>query len=193
MAKIKFNCIVIHYDEIGLKGKNRSYFEQMLIRNIKAKLNNSIASCKRETGQITLDLNPKANISKVKDILSKIPGLAYFSQFWPLPVPALDDHKVLKGGNVRAFTMVRMWVKDRVSNVNFVEMYVPTMREIEAAVPKRPYATIRQIVHRRLLHVNMRLLGCCLLVHAATHIGSGLCAMKPSTTPGKSPRTRRWL
>ena len=31
-------CILIHYHEISLKGKNRSWFERRLIRNIKRQL-----------------------------------------------------------------------------------------------------------------------------------------------------------
>ena len=32
-------CILIHYHEIALKGKNRSWFERRLIKNIKRQLN----------------------------------------------------------------------------------------------------------------------------------------------------------
>ncbi|SVE35340.1 uncharacterized protein METZ01_LOCUS488194, partial [marine metagenome] len=31
-------CILIHYHEIALKGKNRSWFERQLIKNIKHQL-----------------------------------------------------------------------------------------------------------------------------------------------------------
>ena len=31
-------CILIHYHEIALKGKNRSWFERRLIKNIKRQL-----------------------------------------------------------------------------------------------------------------------------------------------------------
>ena len=33
-------CILIHYHEISLKGKNRSWFERHLIKNIKRQLTN---------------------------------------------------------------------------------------------------------------------------------------------------------
>ena len=32
-------CILIHYHEIALKGKNRKWFESQLIKNIKLQLN----------------------------------------------------------------------------------------------------------------------------------------------------------
>ena len=33
-------CILFHYHEISLKGKNRSWFERQLIKNIKIQLKN---------------------------------------------------------------------------------------------------------------------------------------------------------
>lgn len=71
-----FDSVILHYDEIGVKGKNRSYFERLLINNIKKKLQTK--SIKREEGQITLIPKTK-NYDKIKDALSKIPGIAYFS------------------------------------------------------------------------------------------------------------------
>ncbi len=75
----KFDCVVVHYDEIFLKGNNRVYFEIMLAGNIKAKMAGLFKSLVRETAQITLELNDDANHDKVSDILSKVPGIAYFS------------------------------------------------------------------------------------------------------------------
>ena len=33
------DCILIHYHEIGLKGNNKSWFEEILLKNIRKKLN----------------------------------------------------------------------------------------------------------------------------------------------------------
>ena len=35
------DCILIHYHEIGLKGDNKSWFEKILLNNIRKKLNKS--------------------------------------------------------------------------------------------------------------------------------------------------------
>ena len=70
---------IIHYAEIGIKGKNRSYFEELLISNIKLKMDRLAESISRETGQITINLSDDADAEKAKDILSSIPGIAYFS------------------------------------------------------------------------------------------------------------------
>ena len=74
----KFDSIIVHYDEIGLKGKNRGQFERLLISNIKKKTGKLLKSVERDVGQITLQI-AKKDYSKLKDILSKIPGIAYFS------------------------------------------------------------------------------------------------------------------
>ncbi len=77
--KENFDSIVIHYDEIGLKGKNRTHFENKLIDNIKSKLKTISKRCIRESGQITITIDSKSNIEKIRDILTKIPGIAHFS------------------------------------------------------------------------------------------------------------------
>ncbi|MDP7140849.1 MAG: tRNA uracil 4-sulfurtransferase ThiI [Candidatus Woesearchaeota archaeon] len=74
-----YDYIIIHYDEIGLKGKNRGSFEELLISNIEIKLKSLMKSCFRESGHITIEIDGKANISKIKEALSQIPGIAYFS------------------------------------------------------------------------------------------------------------------
>ena len=77
-----YDCIVIHYAEIGIKGKNRKYFEELLIKNIKSKLNDFISIAKRESGQITLYLKESLTgetFSAIREQLSLTPGIAYFS------------------------------------------------------------------------------------------------------------------
>lgn len=69
-----FDSIIIHYDEIGLKGKNRKYFEDMLIRNIKKKIKKK--THQKETGLISFK---STNQEKEEEILKRIPGIAYFS------------------------------------------------------------------------------------------------------------------
>ncbi|NOX71598.1 MAG: tRNA 4-thiouridine(8) synthase ThiI [Candidatus Micrarchaeota archaeon] len=68
---------VVHYDEIGLKGGNRPHFEKMLQRNIKIKLGKLSKECRRESGQMVVEIEGDA--AKAREILSAIPGIAYFS------------------------------------------------------------------------------------------------------------------
>ncbi|HII30318.1 tRNA 4-thiouridine(8) synthase ThiI [Candidatus Woesearchaeota archaeon CG08_land_8_20_14_0_20_47_9] len=71
--------IVVHYAEIALKGSNRGWFENLLVKNIRLKLGSLIESCSREYGQIVIQIKPGADIAKIRDVLSRIPGVAYFS------------------------------------------------------------------------------------------------------------------
>src|SRR3989338_2335895 len=70
---------IIHYSEIALKNKNRSFFEGKLQKKISDKCN-SIAPCKihRLQGRLWLEFNVDADTKKVKDELQQIFGVANF-------------------------------------------------------------------------------------------------------------------
>jgi len=74
-----FDTVVVHYAEIGLKGKNRASFEKLLLKNMLSKLGSLVKSGARESGQIVLQITPGASLEKIKNVLSKVPGVAYFS------------------------------------------------------------------------------------------------------------------
>lgn len=61
--------VVIHYGEIGIKGKNRSFFENLLMNNIQKKTGKKP---RRESGQLVVE-------DCDLDVLRKIPGIAYLS------------------------------------------------------------------------------------------------------------------
>ncbi len=67
------NCIVCHYAEIGIKGKNRRFFEERLVFNIKRSLPN--ARVVRLYGRVIVF----SDSEKTEEILKKIPGIANFS------------------------------------------------------------------------------------------------------------------
>jgi len=69
--------IIIHYGEIGIKGKNRSMFENALVRNIKRMLKNEIKKVVKEHGRILVEEDADVNILAKK--LEKIPGIENFS------------------------------------------------------------------------------------------------------------------
>ncbi len=71
MLEIK-RVIVVHYGEIGIKGKNRDLFEKRLIENIKCVTEKRVY---RRYGKIIVDSDDK----RLKKVLSKIPGIEYFS------------------------------------------------------------------------------------------------------------------
>ncbi len=66
-------CIICHYSEIALKGKNRIFFEKKLVFNIKKLLTE--AKIDRLYGKIIIYSKEEGVESKLK----KIPGIEYFS------------------------------------------------------------------------------------------------------------------
>lgn len=67
--------VIIHYDEIGLKGQNRPYFERILAENINHALPDSIV--KRKYGRLVCEVS--SDRGKVIAKLSILPGISSFS------------------------------------------------------------------------------------------------------------------
>ena len=74
--------IVCHYHEIGLKGKNRKFFENKLVENIKKALPlGSFEFVQRISGRIIVKLNEKGSKKekKIKESLRKVFGIVHFA------------------------------------------------------------------------------------------------------------------
>ena len=72
--------IVVHYKELALKGKNRPWFIQLLVRNLKTALAGlHVASVRSSMGRIELALRPETPVDEVRERLSRIFGIANFS------------------------------------------------------------------------------------------------------------------
>src|SRR3989344_5851928 len=63
--------VLVHYNEIGLKGRNRAYFENSLINNIRKKI--KFNNLKKEEKRVIFDTNEDINI--LKDVF----GISHFS------------------------------------------------------------------------------------------------------------------
>jgi thiamine biosynthesis protein ThiI len=71
--------ILVRYNEIGLKGRNRKYFEKTLVKNIKRSLPKDKGIVYRvPRGRIMIDL-PVAVADDYADRLKKIPGISSYS------------------------------------------------------------------------------------------------------------------
>ncbi|MFZ5915696.1 MAG: tRNA uracil 4-sulfurtransferase ThiI [Chloroflexota bacterium] len=71
------DLIVIHYAEIGLKGKNRGYFERQLQRNVQQRL--EAASVERLSGRLLVRLTSPEGTPQALERLRTVPGIAYFA------------------------------------------------------------------------------------------------------------------
>ncbi len=71
--------LLVRYDEIGLKGGNRKFFESCLLKNIKQKLKDlDRISTRKPHGRILVDTNETLANECVKR-LQEIPGIASIS------------------------------------------------------------------------------------------------------------------
>jgi len=84
--------VVIHYGEIGLKGKNREFFERKLITTINTTLKDVTENkARRKYGRIILFLEGEEE--KIKERLKHICGIKYFSfaQIVPLDMERIKE------------------------------------------------------------------------------------------------------
>ena len=73
-------AIVVHYKELALKGRNRPWFIQMLVRNLKAALaGTGVTAVRSLMGRIEIELASPAAWSDVRERLHYVFGLANFS------------------------------------------------------------------------------------------------------------------
>ena len=71
----------VHYAEVGLKGKNRVFFEKRLVNNIKLSLRGTgYAEVERLHDRILVHLGQKSDIPEVKRRLQQVMGIAYFQR-----------------------------------------------------------------------------------------------------------------
>ena len=73
--------ILIHYHEIGLKGKNRGTFERRLMTNINRALKGvPCGKVQRLSGRMMLALTPESPVGVIRERLSTVFGIANFSE-----------------------------------------------------------------------------------------------------------------
>ena len=75
-----------HYHEIALKGKNRPFFEKVLLRNIQKALRGlSHAGVRRRFGRLQVCLNPDSPVAEIEARLGRIFGIISYSKAWACP------------------------------------------------------------------------------------------------------------
>jgi len=89
------DCVILHYNEIGLKGKNRPYFIQRLVRRIEqAARPHRPGQLQKLSGRLLLEIDENTDWDGLRDALSYVFGLAYFARAQKFP---LDLDTVAEG------------------------------------------------------------------------------------------------
>jgi len=74
------NSIVVHYKELGLKGKNRPWFVRLLVRNIRTSLVGlHVPAVRSVMGRIEIDLGTQGDLEAIQERLRHVFGIDYFS------------------------------------------------------------------------------------------------------------------
>ena len=93
------HCIVVHYHEIALKGKNRPMFVRRLGDNLRAATAGlGIKEVRRLTGRLVLMLKPTAAIEEICQQVANVPGVANFAVGYRTPLQL----EILKGAILEA-------------------------------------------------------------------------------------------
>jgi thiamine biosynthesis protein ThiI len=80
------NSIVVHYNELALKGRNRPWFVQMLVRNIKTAIAGLRVPVVRSVmGRIEIEIGP-ASWEDVRERLKTVFGIQYYSYAGTAPL-----------------------------------------------------------------------------------------------------------
>ncbi len=94
----RMSKVVVHYDEIALKGKKRKFFEERLVANLNDSLKNDgiPMRARKSWGRIFIepledDVNTSSHEAHLRDRLRLIPGISNFG--FALSVP--KDHEAL--------------------------------------------------------------------------------------------------
>ena len=81
------NSIVVHYQELALKGKNRPWFLGRLVRNLRRALSDlDVRSVRALMGRIEVVLGPQASPHDVSERISRVFGVANFSYAGSTPL-----------------------------------------------------------------------------------------------------------
>jgi thiamine biosynthesis protein ThiI len=91
MDAVSERVVLIHYHEIGLKGRNRGRFEQQLLTNMARALKGlPRGAVRRLSGRIVLELAPDTDTGAIRKRLADVFGIANFSE--AVRVPNAIEH-----------------------------------------------------------------------------------------------------
>lgn len=125
--------VIVHYQELGLKGRNRPWFINTLVRTIRAALKDlGVAEVRAIMGRIEVRLGARAQWSDVRDRLACLPGIGNFARatHTAANLDALADSVV---ANVAGLPMCRFRITARRADKRFP---VPSP-EIERVIGRR--------------------------------------------------------
>jgi thiamine biosynthesis protein ThiI len=87
------NVIVVHFGEIWLKGRNRSYFVGILLENIRGALKGTGCVVQKMRDRFIVKIEKKADKEKAMDLLSTVFGISWYA---PVTTVGNDMEEIVK-------------------------------------------------------------------------------------------------
>ena len=139
------NSIVVHYQEIALKGKNRPWFLARLVRNLRAALSDlDVRAVRPLMGRIEVVLGPSARADEVGDRLRHVFGIANFS-YAGRSMQWVFDKRAIFGEAASHLSLVSSGAEEIVARGN-QELIDLAMREVTEALPQARTANLTRAV-----------------------------------------------
>jgi len=131
------HCVIIHYHELALKGRNRDFFEQRLVRNIRSALKDlRIKRIESLRSRIRVILPPQTDETRVIDRLARVFGIANFSLAQAVPLDLMNPNLDELMQNIGAAVRDRSFESFRVTAKRADKRLVLTSMDVEKAVGK---------------------------------------------------------
>ena len=166
-------CLV-HYHEIGLKGKNRSIFERQLITNLKRALKGRSAHVERLAGYVRVSFEDGDMPEDIPGMVAAVPGVARVSVAWRCArdpeeynAAAIESLRACKG--CESFK-----VHGRRSNTDYPIHSIDLNRQVGAALCEA-FPDLRVQMHQPDVTVNVHVVQSDVYVYAdaASQRGAG--------------------
>jgi thiamine biosynthesis protein ThiI len=130
-------CAIVHYHELALKGRNRPYFEQRLVRNLRLAVKDlGVREIKALPGRIRVSLSEEMPWETVRERLGRTFGIAHFALAHSVPLdiskPDLDALKTAIGGTVQGLDFSTFRVSTKRADKRFPLTSMDVDREVGA-------------------------------------------------------------
>jgi thiamine biosynthesis protein ThiI len=127
-------CAIVHYHELALKGRNRPYFQNRLVRHLRALLKPfGIRQIDALPGRVRVMLPEEVPWDGIKDALARVFGVTHFSLARSIPLSADGNLDAMKAAIGEAVTG-RSFGTFRVSTKRADKRYPLTSIEIDRAI-----------------------------------------------------------
>jgi thiamine biosynthesis protein ThiI len=130
-------CAIVHYHELALKGRNREFFEQRLIRNIRIALKDlAVPRIESLRSRIRVVLPDHLSDQAVKDRLARVFGIANFSLAHSVPLNLVQPDLTLLTHEIGTAVAQRTFQSFRVTAKRADKRLALTSMDVEKAVGK---------------------------------------------------------